>query len=132
MTARTPHEVHELWLQAINDGDIDALMALYEPEATVVFGPDSIASGVSGIREGIEQLLALRPRAELTVAQVLTAGDLALLLSPWTMTGTGPDGASISLSGVTSDVVRRQPDGTWRFIIDNPTGSGLVGEPPRA
>ena len=107
MTARTPEEVHQRWLQAINDGDLDALMGLYEPEATVAFGPGQVATGLAAIREGNQQLLALRPRFELRVAQVLVAGDLALLLSPWSMTGT------------------------WRFIIDNPMGSGAAAETPQ-
>jgi uncharacterized protein (TIGR02246 family) len=132
MTARTPEEVHQRWLKAINDEDIDELMRLYEPEATVVFGPGNIATGEAAIREGIEQLLSLRPRFELQVAQVLWADDLALLLSPWSMTGTGTDGTSLALRGVTSDVVRRQRDGTWRFIIDNPSGSGIVGDSSQA
>jgi len=131
MTARTPEEVHQRWLQAINDGDLDALMGLYEPEATGVFGPGQVATGLAAIREGNQQFLALRPRFELRVAQVLVAGDLALLLSPWSMTGTGPDGAELASRGTTSDVVRRQPDGTWRFIIDNPLGSGAVAETPQ-
>ena len=131
MTARTPAEVHQRWLQAINNGDLDALMGLYEPEATVVFGPGQVATGLAAIREGNQQLLALRPRFELRVAQVLVAGDLALLLSPWSMTGTGPDGAEFASRGTTSDVVRRQPDGTWLFIIDNPLGSGAVAETPQ-
>jgi uncharacterized protein (TIGR02246 family) len=128
MTARTPEEVHQLWLQAINDGDLERLMTLYEPGATVVFGPGRVATGPGAIREGNQGLLALRPRFALQVAQVLHGADLALLLSPWTMTGTGPDGAPLKLRGTTADVVRRQRDGSWLFIIDNPLGSGLVGE----
>lgn len=132
MTARTPEEVHQQWLAAINAGDIEALMSLCEPEATVVFGPGQVATGLDAIREGNAGLLALRPRFDLRVAQVLMADNLALLLSPWTMTGTMPDGTPLTLQGTTSDVVRRQPDGTWRFIIDNPTGSGGVGETPES
>jgi uncharacterized protein (TIGR02246 family) len=128
MMARTPEEIHQRWLQAINNGDIDGLMDLYEPDATVVFGPGDVAMGTADIREGIQKLLILRPHFELRVAQVLTADNLALLLSPWSMTGTGSDGTSLTFRGVTSDVVRRQPDGTWRFIIDNPTGSDAVGQ----
>jgi ketosteroid isomerase-like protein len=38
------------------------------------------------------------------------------------MTGTDPDGNDVSMTGLTSDVVRRQPDGNWLFVIDNPIG----------
>jgi hypothetical protein len=29
----------------------------------------------------------------------------------------------IDIAGRHADVVRRQPDGSWRFVIDNPNGS---------
>ncbi len=128
MTARTPREVHERWTEAMNAGDIEAVLALYEPEAVVVVGPGQVATGLAAIREGLQGFLALRPRFDLRVEQVLQATDLALLLSPWSMAGTGPDGAPVVLRGATSDVVRRQPDGTWRVVIDNPTGTAGVGE----
>ena len=131
MTAQTPGEVHLRWLRAINAGDIETLMTLYEPGATVVFGPGQVATGVDAIRAGNAGLLALRPHFDLRVAQVLIADDLALLLSPWTMSGTLPDGTPLALQGTTSDVVRRQPDGSWRFIIDHPMGSGSVGAAPQ-
>jgi hypothetical protein len=53
---------------------------------------------------------------------------VALLLSPWTMTGT-LHGAPLSLEGTTTDAVRQQPDRTWRFVLDNPTGTDIVDDP---
>src|SRR3712207_6758364 len=101
------------------------------PTRSTLFPYSTLCRSLAAIREGNQQLLALRPRFELRVAQVLVAGDLALLLSPWSMTGTRPDGAVLELRGITSDVVRRQPDGAWQFIIDNPMGSGAVAETPQ-
>jgi hypothetical protein len=34
--------------------------------------------------------------------------------------GTGPDGSAVSMSGDTSEVIRKQSDGTWRYVIDDP------------
>jgi ketosteroid isomerase-like protein len=55
---------------------------------------------------------------------VVENGDLALTVSDYTFTSTGPDGKQTSISARGTEVVRRQADGTWRFIIDNPTGTG--------
>jgi len=57
------------------------------------------------------------------VRRVFEADDLALSFADWSLTGAGPDGEAVEMSGQTSDVLRRQPDGTWRFVIDNPLGS---------
>ncbi len=54
---------------------------------------------------------------------IIEAGDLALIISKWTLKGTDPTGAAVDLAGQTADVVRRQADGSWLFVIDNPYGS---------
>jgi ketosteroid isomerase-like protein len=40
--------------------------------------------------------------------------------------GTDVNGNAIALAGQTSDVVRRQTDGTWLLIIDNPYGAAAA------
>ncbi len=124
MVARTPEAVHHHWTEAINAGDLDAVMALYEPGASLAPAPQSQpVMGDAAIRAASQGLIALKPRYELQVRNVVQADDLALLLSPWTMTGVDAEGGAVQLTGTTSDVVRRQPDGSWLFIIDNPFGT---------
>jgi ketosteroid isomerase-like protein len=38
------------------------------------------------------------------------------------MWATAPGGSPLELAGRFTDVVRRQPDGRWLFVIDNPYG----------
>ena len=123
MPARSPDEVHELWLRAMNAGELDAVLELYEPDATVVAQPGQVVSGTAAIREVMSGFLALQPRFELRPRQVLQTDDVALLISAWTMQATGPDGRPVEMAATTSDVVRRQADGSWRFAIDNPYGT---------
>ena len=66
------------------------------------------------------ELLALRPRLDVTPVQVLRADDIALVVNDWTMTGTGPDGSPVRQGGRSADVVRRQTDGTWLVLVDKP------------
>ena len=49
--------------------------------------------------------------------------DIALLSNEYTLEGTGEDGKPFTLTGKTSEVVRRQPDGRWLYIIDHPSGA---------
>lgn len=53
---------------------------------------------------------------------VYLADDLAFVLSRWTLEAAGPDGENLRQSGTATDVMRKQPDGTWRYVIDNPAG----------
>jgi len=119
MPAYTPTEVDVLVIEALNGGDLEAALALYERYATFVPEPGKPVSGHKAIREALRGFLAIKPRLTVEVPQVLESGDLALLSSRWTLKGTAPDGSPIELAGQGAEVVRRRKDGTWRFVIDN-------------
>jgi uncharacterized protein (TIGR02246 family) len=125
MAAREPEEAHRLWAERFKAGDLAGLLELYEPNATLMPQPGQAASGTAAIREALGGFLALKPTFDfLETKPAIRSGDLALLHSRWTLSGTGPDGNRLDLSGTTADVVRRQADGTWLFAIDNPWGTG--------
>ena len=102
---------------------MDSLVALYETDATLVAQPGEVVRGTEAIRIALRAFLATRPTFNLEVRKILQAGDIALSFADWTLRGTGPDGAPIEMAAQTSDVLRRQPDGSWRIVIDNPYGS---------
>jgi len=111
--------------ETFNRGNLDALMKLYEPEATLIPQPGQVASGTAAIREALQGFLALKGRMELQPidpAHIVQAGNLALVSVIWSLSGTGPDGKPVTMSGKTTDVLRRQSDGTWRWVIDVPFG----------
>jgi ketosteroid isomerase-like protein len=62
-------------------------------------------------------------KLDLEVKRVLRANDLALVTTEWSFSGTGPDGKPVNITAKSADVLRQQPDGTWRFVIDNPWGT---------
>jgi uncharacterized protein (TIGR02246 family) len=124
MPAYTPEEVPLLFAEALSAGDLDTLTTLYEAEATFLAQPgEAPAKGTEEIRAALQAFLATEPTFNLQVRKIFEAGDLALSFADWTLTGTRPDGEAIEMSAQTSDVLRKQPDRTWRFAIDNPFGS---------
>jgi uncharacterized protein (TIGR02246 family) len=122
MIATHPEVLHELWVAGVNRGDLDGLAGLYEDEAAFVASPGQIISGRDAIRNATASLLSLNPSAQLEPLVVVRTGSLAVLISRWNLTGTGADGKPIEMGGQTADVVRRQDDGRWPFVIDNPWG----------
>jgi uncharacterized protein (TIGR02246 family) len=123
MPAHTPEEVQRLWAGAFSAHDLKALLALYEPDATLIPQPGQVVTGTEAIREGLSGFLALKPKFDLEFKKAFQAGDIALLFSDWTLSGTDPEGNAIEMAGRTSDVARRQPDGSWLVVIDDPYGS---------
>ncbi|HUK56304.1 MAG TPA: SgcJ/EcaC family oxidoreductase [Nitrospiria bacterium] len=111
-----------MFAETFSAGDLNAVMALYEPGAVLVAQPGQTVRGHANIREALKGFLALKPRFVLRFGKALVSDDIALLLSTWTLHGTGPDGKAVELAGQTTDVVRRQKDGTWLLVVDNPFG----------
>jgi uncharacterized protein (TIGR02246 family) len=122
MAAHRPEECDLLIADCINAGDLEGAVALYESDARFVAGPDNVVEGSDGIREVMRSMLAGKPRLTIEVPKIVQSGDLALLCSKWSSTSTGPDGKETTDTGNGREVVRRQADGTWRFVIDFPNG----------
>ena len=123
MSRGTPEQVLKAVVDGINGGNLEAMVSLYEPEAAFASQPGSLAHGPEGIRQSLFAFVAMKGTLDLKVTRVLEAGGLALVAGTWSFTGTGPDGAPITLSGRNADVLRRQSDNSWRFVIDNPWGT---------
>lgn len=120
MSARSPEEIHALIAAALNEGDGDAFTALHEPTATIVVPPNGRrAAGGEAIRVAIKAVLALRPLMRIEVVDKIQADGLALTHGRWTLTGSD-GGELLEISGLGTMVSRRQPDGSWRIVLDNP------------
>jgi uncharacterized protein (TIGR02246 family) len=118
----SPGYVIEQFSHLLNGGDLDALVGLYEPDAAFVPEPGVVLRGHDAIREALQGFLALSPTITGEIQGVVETGGVALVVNRWRLEGTGPGGDRVEMSGVSADVVRRQPDGSWRVLIDDPWG----------
>jgi len=122
MVKGNPVELDRLFEQALNAGDIDALVALYEPQAALMPSPGNVVVGAAAIREALAGFLAAKPTITTSGRLVAQTGDIALLANKWTLAMTGPDGKPTTMSGNAVEVARRQPAGHWLFAMDMPFG----------
>ena len=125
MPAQTPAEIHTLFRDAYNLGDVEALVALYEPNATLIVGGESV-SGSEEIRKSIKNILKHKSRITLETQSVIeSAQGIAVLHGSWVVERVTGPGAELTTRGLSTEVVRRQPNGTWLFLIDNPYTPGF-------
>ncbi|GGS90373.1 hypothetical protein GCM10010176_037660 [Nonomuraea spiralis] len=107
--AERPEDLSRFVVERLNAGDVEGLVALYEPGAVLALPDGGVATGSDEIRRAYAHLVADRPVFTPGRQQpTLRNGDLALTSVRL------PDG------GVTVEVARRQPDGTWLWAIDQP------------
>jgi uncharacterized protein (TIGR02246 family) len=127
MPASSPEQLHREFEAAFNASDLNALLALYEPDAVLIPQPGVVARGLDEIGPALQQFLDIGGTMVLDTKTVVTVGDLAYLTNRWSLTGTGPDGP-IEMGAVTAEIARRQDDGTWLYVIDNAVGDLAAGE----
>jgi ketosteroid isomerase-like protein len=104
-----PEDLGEFFLERANAGDVEGVVALYEHMAVLSSASGQLATGHQQIRQVYAELLATRPVfSSPGQSPAIIQGDLAL-------TSTRLPGG-----GATAEVARRQPDGSWRWVIDQP------------
>ncbi|MBR8642787.1 nuclear transport factor 2 family protein [Streptomyces tuirus] len=107
--ATEPNDLGRYFIERANAGDVDGLVALYEPNAVLAFPPGNLATGHEEIREVYERFVAAAPvLSPGRQHPALVTGDLALTAS------------TLTNGDVTVEVARRQPDGAWLWVADQP------------
>jgi len=105
--ARDPQDLERFLIARQWVGDIDGMVALFEPNAVVDSGEGQLTRGREAIRTLFAEITATgRKFAAGEQRPALINGDLALTSTKL------PDGS------ITTEVARRQDDGTWLWVID--------------
>ncbi len=66
--------------------------------------------------------LDMKGTLEVLATTAVVNGDIALTHTRWRLDVPGGE----PMESVTAEVVRRQPDGTWKYLIDNPWGGSIL------
>ncbi|GLY04204.1 MULTISPECIES: nuclear transport factor 2 family protein [Actinoplanes] len=108
--AAEPNDLALFFIELANEGDVDGLVALFEPDAVLAFPPGTLSTGHDEIRKAMEQFVALGLVLVPGVQQpALINGDLALTAS------------RVPTGQLTVEIARRQPDGSWLWAVDQPS-----------
>ncbi|MGH8589491.1 MAG: YybH family protein [Gammaproteobacteria bacterium] len=124
MLANKPEDWPRLFERHLNAGDLEAVLALYQPDATFVPQSGETLVGRDGIRHVLAGLIGRKARLQGRVIKVIPAGDVALLYTDWQGTTVNPAGKTVEIRHKAIEIVRRQPDGTWKLIVGDPNGRG--------
>jgi uncharacterized protein (TIGR02246 family) len=116
-------DLHKAFETAFNSGNVEAVLALYEPEASLVPQPGTVTQGRASIRQALQQFLAVRGTMRIETVYVMKQGGIALTRGKWHLSGKDPQGHPIEMGGKSIEVVRQQPNGEWLFAIDHPFGA---------
>jgi len=117
----TPQEMNQAFANAFNTGNIKILIELYEKTALLRIDSDKTFSGIAEISCELEKLLELPGTMHSHNNFFIKHGNIALLRADYSLI----DEDSTIFSGSSSEVIRQQADGSWRYIIDHALGATL-------
>jgi len=109
------------WVKAGQSGKVDAWLAFYADDAVVLPPNDKVASGKDAIRRPVAEMLALPGLAlswRATRVEVARSGDLAYLTGAYELTFNDPAGKPVADQGKLVEIWKKQPDGSWKCIVD--------------
>lgn len=121
----TPKEFLKSYVEKFNTKNVSSLIDMHETDACFQVQPGQIVRGLENIRQSLRGFIDMNGNLQSNIKGVIQAGNLALVDTEWSFSGTGPDGKPINIGGKATDVLRQQSDGTWRIVIDNPWGSDI-------
>lgn len=118
MGVNDPSAINAAFARGFNDRDVDGLLGLYDVDGGVVERDGSLSVGHAAVREHLTQLVGLGGTMVSTNLTSVVVGDIALITAEWTISDSPVIG---SATGHSSEVLRRQTDGSWAYLIDQPT-----------
>ncbi|WP_404986252.1 YybH family protein [Chryseobacterium sp. M5] len=119
-----PEDCDRLMEKGIQERNIDAMMSLFETNASFVTESGEIVSGYDAIKKALTPFLEVEDFHFIHLEAFPHAdNNLAFLRGKWAAKRVDSDGKVNDITGNNIEVVRRQTDGSWLFVIDHADGA---------
>ena len=122
MLPNKPEDWPRVFEQYLNAGDLDAVMVLYEPEARFVTKSGEILIERDRIRKVVGGMIEAKARLHSRVVRTIAISDIAQLYTDFEGTMKDDSGETVAIRSKAIEILRCQPDGTWKLIVGDPNG----------
>jgi ketosteroid isomerase-like protein len=118
-TADTPTEALWLVCEALSEGDLEAALALYEPEATLALFAGKSARRTEAVKAALGELMETRLPVRVAIMREIVTGDFALVFAVRAISGRSIDGTLVQLAGEGCAMLRRANHQSWQLVVDD-------------
>lgn len=102
------------WESALNDGDIDALVAMYTPDARILPPNNRMSKGHDAIRATFSEMINAGISGDIATIETVVSGNIGYNVGTFSMI---VDGTTVD-TGKFIETWRRGDDGQWRISND--------------
>jgi len=107
----------------VRNGDLESALDCFDEDAVYITGIGEFVTGKENIRKALEQVCALKPDLQALRSTGFTVGAITAWVDEWTLKAILPDGTKLDMKGTSSDILKKQPNGNWVYLVDNPYGA---------
>jgi ketosteroid isomerase-like protein len=125
MRVTSPSQFPSAFAAAFSSGETTAVMALYCADAVLVSPTGEELRGTEAIANYLQWHLARKLTMRISPHNLVIQSDIALLNNRFEVL----DGHSVLFSGDSMEVLRRDVDGGWRLLIDQPNSKQMQALP---
>jgi uncharacterized protein (TIGR02246 family) len=122
MLPHKPEDWPPLFVQHLNSGDLEAVAALYAPNARFLARSGETIVDRDRIRDMLAQMIRSKTKLQSRVVKAIGADDVAVLYTDFQGTAMDASEKTIDVRYNAIEVLRRQTDGGWKLIIGDPSG----------
>ena len=114
------HALDETFLEAMNNGDLEAVVACYAEDAVSMDPGSMMATGRAAIRESFGGFFSSMQGAHIEILEShdLICGDAVASYGLLRITVPGPDGSETAMEGRFTDL-KAERDGKWVYLLDH-------------
>ena len=122
-----PERAARYFQNCIRAGDVEGAVRCLDVNAIYVTEAGKFVQGRASTRAAVAKVAGLKPDLQAKRSAILMpGGDIASLVDEWTLKATLPNGQKLDLAGVSSDILKRQANGVWTYLVDNPYGASYL------
>lgn len=121
-----PTEAVKYFRNCIANGDLQGALSCFDKEATYIERDGQEIKGLVNIEKSMEHLCTWRPEIKGSSHKVTIVGDHAIWVDKWSLKATLPDGDPVEMNGATSCMMKKNNNGIWLWLVDNPFAADFL------
>ena len=122
----TPLGAARYFQNCVRNNNLEGALSCFDDNAIYITEPGKFVQGKAAMRPTLARICAMKPNLQAKRSAIFQLGDIASWVDEWTLKATLPDGKTLDLAGVSSDILKKQPGGIWTYLVDNPYGAGYL------
>jgi len=124
-----PDEADEYFMNCIREGNLKNAMSCFDQEAVYMDKDGNAIRGLDNIEKVMANLCKMKPDIKIYKHKNIPVGnDLIYRLDKWTLTATDPQGNPIKMQGASAHIMRKNADGVWLWLVDNPFAASFFAD----